>query len=202
MSPRLTSAQLNAMRAAPQASKSYDARSVSRRITNRRNKVEGEQNEKRLEYQHGQYARDRVACIERVGIPSKYVYRGGMLVLVPTGKAPIDFMGCFVGSGRYICMEAKHTGPDETSLSIRNDEGHVKAHQLESLLRWYSAGALVALTWMRGDTLGVLGAAGIGEAHRKFIAGEHKSIPRAAFEWLTPGSTDWLPVAKRLGGVA
>jgi len=182
---------------------SYTAADIHRRNSGKLAKRAGEDFESRLALEHRMYFAAKRAVIGKVAEPNKIIRKGRALIRVGTGQAPIDFQGHLWGSGRAVYMEAKsNVHANETSLPIGDK---VRPEQLRALCDNHESGALIALTWCVGypaGVVGVLGAAGIVEAWRKYQAGERSSIPRDAFEWLAAGSTDWLPVAKRLGGVA
>jgi len=104
--------------------------------------------EKTLELTHMMYANQDIAYIDKKEVPTT-VKRGKVVYLARTG---FDYEGIWVGSGRFICMEAKEH-KERLPIDLKNKSG-LKMHQIKELIRYGKAGAWSAVVWNISD-LGV-----------------------------------------------
>ncbi len=97
--------------------------------------------EKVLEFTHMMYANQDIAYIDKKEVPTT-VRRGKVQYLAKTG---FDYEGIWVGSGRFICMEAKEH-KDRLPIDLKGTSG-LKEHQIKELIRYGKAGAWAAVVW-------------------------------------------------------
>lgn len=134
-------------------------------------------------------------------IPNGIKYlRGGDKVPV---KGPVDFMGCYTGSGIALVLDAKEGG----GASLNTSTDHVAEHQRLALLRFWDAGAVSGLLCLstRTDTLYWLPAPKLHPRRPSVPWGEMVEIGSAKYAidwrrvasadawargWLTPKATD------------
>ncbi len=95
--------------------------------------------EKALEFVHMMYANRGIAYIEKKEVPKLVDKKGHVKYVAKTG---FDYEGLMIGSGRFVCMEAKeHKG----NLPI--GEGGLKVHQITALIKFGEAGAWAGVVW-------------------------------------------------------
>jgi penicillin-binding protein-related factor A (putative recombinase) len=95
--------------------------------------------EKALEMVHMVYANQDIAYIDKKEVPKIVDRKGRTRYLAKTG---FDYEGIFVGSGRFICMEAK-----EHAERLPINEDKLKPHQIAALIKYGKAGAWAGVVW-------------------------------------------------------
>lgn len=168
----------------------------------------GQAFENALEPIHEMYERTRRARLTKCPLPTRGIPRHGKASLpwkwipddmksvlrIRGGTALTDFVGTLCKGGRSLWVEAKSTKSNESSLSIGEDKGNIKAAQLRRLRDELAFGAVCGLVWRNGDVLGVLNGHEILNALMVYESGKRKSVNRDRFVWLEPGDWDYLAV--------
>jgi penicillin-binding protein-related factor A (putative recombinase) len=95
--------------------------------------------ERTLEFMHMVYRNQDIAYIDRKEVPKIVDKRGNVHYAAKTG---FDYEGLMVGTGRFICMEAK-----EHAERLPIDAKGLKLHQIQALIKYGEAGAWSGVVW-------------------------------------------------------
>lgn len=178
--------------------------------------------EKRLEECHEVYAKQSIALIEKLPVPTSQMPLSWLMphgnrrnrfsvARILSGTAPFDYRGVIgYGAGARhartsIAMEAKSNHKHKASMRIvpKGTKGSgLQEHQIRGLVAHHQFGGISAVVWRNGDLRGVITGAGLVRALERFDEGTRKSIPWASFtEYELPKSgltmylEDWLYTA-------
>ncbi len=98
--------------------------------------------ESAIDFVNQAYEGRGLAYVRKIEVPS-LVGRDGKRCF--TEKTGFDYEGCFVGSGRMICVEAKEC-KDHLYVDIRGKSG-LRIHQLHALIQYGKAGCYTGVIW-------------------------------------------------------
>lgn len=98
--------------------------------------------ESAIELVNGVYEARKIAYVRKVEVPSVHLSDGTRRFTEKTG---FDFEGCFVGSGRMICVEAKES-QDHLYLDLQGKRG-LRIHQFNAIIQYGKAGCYTGVVW-------------------------------------------------------
>lgn len=98
--------------------------------------------ESSIELVNNVYEGRNIALVKKVEVPSILLPNGSKRFTEKTG---FDYQGCFVGSGRMICVEVKES-KDHLYVDLSGKRG-LRIHQLNAIIRYGKAGCYTGVIW-------------------------------------------------------
>ena len=121
------------------------------------------------------YEKAGIAIIRKSDPPTRVVRIKGKPQIIYQRNPWLDFVGCYVHSGRMIQFECKHVDKPRLPIGIKTGHG-VSLKQIKSMQIWNQANADIFLVWYDGKDLFVLNAGEVVKMYSEGIKSLEKSM--------------------------